>query len=344
MHLETERLILRPFTWDDFDVCYRIAADEGTTRYLYWWGNAGATPEGDANRFLERAVGGWEKKPVMAREYALVLKETGAVIGDGSIEDFGNGEGEIGWILLPEYRGKGYVTEMGRALLRYGFEELKLQKIIANCDARNENSWRVMERLMMQRSSIAYAVRPVKGQDGFPGDELTYAITREQYEGWREAEEIAKGPCEFRGFMDLPDLTDGELRLICHKKSPEDPVTKYVPAYFFYMTVGSEVVGTCDVRIGYGPGLYVGGNIGYDVNEAYRGRGYAGRACQLLKTVLKYHKMKTAIITNSVTNHASCRVCEKLGLVKLREMDVPMNNPMYAQGYRRVNIFKMEVE
>ena len=107
MHLETQRLMLRPFTWNDFDVCYRIAADEGTTRYLYWWGNAGSTPEGDANRFLERAVGGWEKKPVMAREYALVLKETGAVIGDGSIEDFGNGEGEIGWILLPEYRGKG---------------------------------------------------------------------------------------------------------------------------------------------------------------------------------------------------------------------------------------------
>ena len=344
MHLETERLLLRPFTWDDFDVCYRIAADEGTTRYLYWWGNAGSTPEGDANRFLERAVGGWEKKPLMAREYALVLKETGTVIGDGSIEDFGNGEGEIGWILLPEYRGKGYVTEMGKELLRYGFEELKLHRIITNCDARNENSWHVMERLMMQRAQITYGVRPAKEQDGFAGDEMTYAITKEQYDGWREAWEMEKLPCEFGGFMELPDLTDGEIRLVCYRKDPADPVKKWVPAYHFYITKGSEKVGQISLRVGYCPGLYIGGNIGYGVDEPYRGRGYAGKACRLLMPVLKYHKMPVALITNDVHNEKSRRVCEKLGLKWLRQMDVPMHNDMYKNGTHRANIFAMEVE
>ncbi len=334
--------MLRPFTWDDKETVLKIASDKNTTKYLYHWGRVGSTPEGDTQTFLSRAVSGWEQTPVMAREYAVVLKETGEVMGDGSIEDFGNGVGEIGWILLPEYRGKGYVTEMGKAFLQYGFETLGLQKIIANCDARNEKSRRVMERLMMEKSNIAYAVRPAKERDGFPGDEFTYAITKEQYEGWQEAAQIAQSPCEFHGFMDLPDLTDGELRLVCHKKSPYDPVTKYVPAYFFYMTVGSEVVGTCDLRVGYVPGLYVGGNIGYDVNEAYRGRGYAGRACKLLLPVMRYHKMKIALITNNVTNLSSRRVCEKLGLRFLRQMDVPMENDMYKQGIRRVNIFAME--
>ncbi len=344
MHLETERLLLRPFTWDDFDVCYRIAADEGTTRYLYWWGNAGSTPEGDARRFLERVVGGWEKQPVMARDYALVLKENGAVIGDGSIEELGDGTAEIGWILLPEYRGKGYVTEMARELLRFGFEEKGVQKIFATCDARNQKSRSVMERLMMQPAHIAYGARPMKEIDGFPGDEMTYALTKEQYEGWQEAAEMEKLPCVFEGFMDLPDLTDGEIRLICYRKDPADPVKKWVPAYHFYIAKGSEKVGQITLRVGYCPGLYVGGNIGYGVDEAYRGRGYAGRACRLLLPVMQFHKMPVALITNDVNNHKSRRVCEKLGLKRLRQMDVPMNNEMYEKGTRRVNIFALEAE
>lgn len=344
MRLETERLILRPFTWADYDVAYAIAADPDTTRYLYWWGNHGSTPDGDAKRFLERVTAGWEKKPVMAREFALVLKETGEVIGDGSIEELGDGAAEIGWILLPEYRGKGYVTEMARELVRFGFEERGVQKIIATCDARNQKSRNVMERLMMQPASINYGVRPMKDIDGVPGDEMIYALTNEQYDGWQDAAKMEKLPCEFNGFMDLPDLTDGELRLICFRKDPADPVKRWVPAYHFYITKGSEKVGRISLRVGYCPGLYVGGNIGYGVDEQYRGRGYAGRACKLLLPVLKYHKMPVALITNDINNTASRRVCEKLGLRFVRQMDIPMENDMYKNGTHRANIYAMEVK
>ena len=59
-NLQTERLILRPFTREDYDLVYAIAADEDTTRYLYYWARMGMTVEEDTQRFLNYAVGGWE--------------------------------------------------------------------------------------------------------------------------------------------------------------------------------------------------------------------------------------------------------------------------------------------
>ena len=104
----------------------------------------------------------------------------------------------------------------------------------------------------------------------------------------------------------------------------------------------AHLIGKIDLRIGYTPGLYVGGNIGYSVDEKYRGRGYAGRACRLLLPVMRYHQMKIALITNDVRNTASRRVCEKLGLQHLGQMQVPNDNEMYARGIYRVNIYAME--
>ena len=340
--LETERLILRPFEDADYPLILKIASDPDTVKYLYHWGHPGTTPESDAHRFLSYAVGEWGKTPVRAREFCIVLKETGETLGDGSVEYWGEDEAEIGWILTPEHRGKGYVTEMGRELMRFAFEEMGARRVIAHCDERNMPSQRVMLRLGMEKSDLAFGVRPAKEKDGVPGNEYTYAITREQYHHLLKAWEMEKLPCQFHGFMDLPDLTDGEIRLICHTKAPADPAKKYVPAYLFHIVLGSEVIGKIDLRIGYTPGLYVGGNIGYSVDEKYRGRGYAGRACRLLLLVMRYHQMKIALITNDVRNTASRRVCEKLGLQHLGQMQVPNDNEMYARGIYRVNIYAME--
>ena len=183
-HLETRRILLRPFTPADWDTVYQISTDPDTTKYLCHFGNAGSTPEGDARRFLSYATEAWQKDPLRAREYALVLKETGEVMGDGSIEllDDANACAEIGWILLPRFRGKGYATEMGRELLRFGFETLGVQRIIAHCDARNAPSYHVMERLGMRFAHLAPAARPAKEQNGPKGDEATYEILRENWE------------------------------------------------------------------------------------------------------------------------------------------------------------------
>ena len=179
--LETERLTLRPFTHADYKLVYAIAADADTTKYLYYWARMGMTVEQDTQRFLNYAVGGWEKTPVIDREYVLVRKEDGAEIGDGSIQIIGDNEAEIGWILLPAYRGKGYVTEMARELMRFGFETLCMERIYASCDSRNKASYHVMERLGMQYLETEYGARKPKHEGEAPGDTLVYGITKEEW-------------------------------------------------------------------------------------------------------------------------------------------------------------------
>ena len=184
--LETERLYLRPFTWADAPLVLRIASDPDTTRYLYRWALPGVTPDMDVERFVGGAVQEWARDEIRVREYCLVLKETGEALGDGSVEYCGGDDvAEIGWILTPEHRGKGYVTEMGRELMRYAFEEMQVQKVIAHCDALNGPSFRVMERLGMRLEAIEKEVRPAKTPGGKKGDEMTWAIARETWEKQR---------------------------------------------------------------------------------------------------------------------------------------------------------------
>ncbi|MCL2776030.1 MAG: GNAT family N-acetyltransferase [Oscillospiraceae bacterium] len=56
-----------------------------------------------------------------------------------------------------------------------------------------------------------------------------------------------------------------------------------------------------------------GGNIGYDIDEPYRGSKYSLKACKLLLILAKQHDMKSVYITCDPENRASRRVCELLG-------------------------------
>ena len=186
-HLETERLLLRPFCQEDDALILRISSDPGTVKYLYRWGLPGSTPQSDMEGFLGYALGEWDQSPVRVREYCIVLKATGESLGEGSVEYSETDDvAELGWILLPEHRGKGYVTEMARELIRFAFEEMAVKKVIAHCDARNAPSYRVMERLDMHLEEVEKECRPAKTVGGVMGDEMTWVISREDWEKARE--------------------------------------------------------------------------------------------------------------------------------------------------------------
>ena len=170
--LETDRLLIRRFAADDLEDQFEYLSDPDVARYEYWepftsW---------EAVREMEEVESSVEPgEEARWCELAIVLKGEQKVIGNISIKVLSRQHrlGEVGWILNPNYQGHGYATEAANAILRFGFDELDLYWVIAFCDVRNAASYRLMERLGMQRLAQLKRNKLAKGEWR---DELVYSI------------------------------------------------------------------------------------------------------------------------------------------------------------------------
>jgi RimJ/RimL family protein N-acetyltransferase len=141
----------------------------------------GPNTEAQTHAFLDRVIAKWAEDPVINFEFAVVLKESGQVIGATSIH-VQNLEGELGWIFHLDHWKKGYGTETARAVLQFGFERLRLRKILAACDVENYGSYRVMENIGMYRKGLFVKSRQANQIFIFEWrDEYLYAILAEDY-------------------------------------------------------------------------------------------------------------------------------------------------------------------
>lgn len=84
--------------------------------------------------------------------YTLVTKEKNCVIGSCGFDfiDLENEKAEISFELGSEFRGKGYALESLSALIRYGFEELQLNRMEARVFSNNYRSIQLLEKLEFQ--------------------------------------------------------------------------------------------------------------------------------------------------------------------------------------------------
>jgi RimJ/RimL family protein N-acetyltransferase len=177
--LETNRLLLRPYAFDDLDALHDLERRAETARYLY---NQPLTRE-QAKALLDR-----RRTQVAIDEdgdqLVLVLerKAAGGLIGHVNLHRTSreHRQGEIGYVLHPDHQGRGYATEAAALLLRLGFSELGLHRIVGRLDARNAASARVLERLGMRQEAHLRENEFVKGEWA---DELVYAILARE---WRE--------------------------------------------------------------------------------------------------------------------------------------------------------------
>jgi RimJ/RimL family protein N-acetyltransferase len=176
--LKTGRLLLRPFEPGDLDdyLAYRSRPD--VYRYLY----GEALDRQQAEELITKRMAETELTEAgQGLALAVYWPEVGRVVGDVVLKWLSKDhrQGEIGYSFNPEFGGRGLATEAAAELLRLGFEDLGLHRIVAECDPRNEPSWRLMERLGMRREAHFRQNEIFKGEWG---DLFVYALLEEEYE------------------------------------------------------------------------------------------------------------------------------------------------------------------
>ena len=146
-------------------------------------------------------------------------------------------------------------------------------------------------------------------------------------------------------FLDTSDLCTREISLGLDHTFSGDPSRGWVPAYYFHiLDRDGNRVGACDLRIGHTEGLYYGGNIGYAVDEPFRGHHYAAKACRLLFDLARRHGMEYLYITCRPENLPSRRTCELLGGELLEIAELPPDHDLRLNdGHTHECVFRFHL-
>ena len=170
--LRTERLVLRPFEFEDFDALLAMYSSPDVVTYLYH-GPRGAD---EVRRLLDDKIGSTS----IADEgdkicLAVTLAATGEVIGDVVLMwlSAAHRQGEIGYVVHPDHQGKGYATEATAVLLDLAFGDERFHRIVGRAEGRNAASARVLEHHGMRREALLVENEWVKDEWQ---SELVYAI------------------------------------------------------------------------------------------------------------------------------------------------------------------------
>jgi RimJ/RimL family protein N-acetyltransferase len=175
--LETDRLVLRPFTEDDYDALHEMRSNEEVSRYLYSYP---FSPERTRDFLQVKIAGASIDHEGQWLSAAATLRETGEVVADVALlwASEEHRQGEIGFVVHPAHQRMGYATEAARPLLAFGFDRLGLHRVFGQLDARNAASARVLEKLGMRREAHLVENEWVKGEWQ---SELVYAVLADEF-------------------------------------------------------------------------------------------------------------------------------------------------------------------
>lgn len=167
--LETDRLILRLWSEDDYEQYAALCADPEVMRFL----GGKAFDRLEAWRHFAFMVGHWQLRGY--GPFAVEEKASGELVGRiGFLNPVGWPAFELGWTLARKFWGSGYATEGARRALAYAFEELGKDHVISLIDPQNTSSIKVAERLgekvegkteLLGREVLVYGIdRPVNSE------------------------------------------------------------------------------------------------------------------------------------------------------------------------------------
>jgi predicted acetyltransferase len=133
-------------------------------------------------------------------------------------------------------------------------------------------------------------------------------------------------------FIDPGTLIDKDLELRLQETCPCNPEKMYVPEYKFEMihATTKATMGTIDLRVGLTEKLKeIGGHIGYEVAEPYRGHKYAARSLRLLFPLIQELGIQPVVITCDPENMPSVKTIESIGAKLIVTQDVEIEPHMW---------------
>ncbi len=144
--LRTERLSLRPMHIIDAEDMFDYSRREDLTKYLLWSPHPSLSYTKDYLRYIQNryALGDFY-------DWAIIDQESRRMIGTCGFTkiDIANNCAEIGYVINPDFQGRGYAVEAAKQVMAFGFDKLSLHRIEARFMQGNEASLRVMEKLGM---------------------------------------------------------------------------------------------------------------------------------------------------------------------------------------------------
>ncbi|WP_434969480.1 GNAT family N-acetyltransferase [Microbacterium sp. bgisy207] len=174
--LSGERVTLDLLRADDLDALSAIQGDPTTVRYMLY----SARTRDEVATAIERD--GAHDRLENSGDYVqpAIRDAAGRLVGTLYVKLASTDDrtAEIGWLLSPGERGKGYATEAAEIILRLAFEELGLHRVYAELDPRNEASAAVCERLGMRHEAHLRENLWLKGEWV---DTAVYAILEQDY-------------------------------------------------------------------------------------------------------------------------------------------------------------------
>lgn len=141
--LESERLLLRQITPGDVNEIFELRSNPETMKYIP---RPLVTSIDEAMNHIEMIQDKIEKNEGI--NWAITLKDDPKMIGiighyRVKWEHF---RSEIGYMLLPEYQGKGIISEAIQLMINYGFYEMQMHSLEAIIDPKNTASAKVLEK------------------------------------------------------------------------------------------------------------------------------------------------------------------------------------------------------
>jgi [ribosomal protein S5]-alanine N-acetyltransferase len=144
--LETERLVLRPLSADEADSLHRISNEPNVLLYL--WDNE-LVSEATIKSLIAQSDRMFSKEKIGV--FSIRMRGRDDLLGFcGFVRLGGMEESELWYELTQKVWGRGLATEAARACVRYAFEDVGMERVIAGADAPNTASLRVIEKLGMK--------------------------------------------------------------------------------------------------------------------------------------------------------------------------------------------------